>query len=832
MLSVHLRTLEETIAFYEKLEGEIDNQRNLINTVTAELFQKWTGEQALEYTDYFSGLDAGVSINNYRKYPTNFNNLKDTWQEIYDALVAAHEVFCCQMNRCDGFLSALTDDGYVPIDESCQTRSVGGERLVANYDYIEQLVSRLGELIEDGPCDKKDGSQVQNWKAVRDSFSGCLRQSDFNPDTYSEEIIEEINNEFLHLGNFKDSLSTYSSRLQVLEGELIGVFGKQTSEFARGLDRTIYQVSSGTTVNKQRILYLSTKSPRVYTPEEVKEIKGLLDYSMKLPISINRDKIANAGNLRNMDFYCMMSQPDSELSRLFENYDLYLSRYEQDEETKMERERLVQYFLKTSSYFAEIEPVDYEDSWLQEETFFSNGKEKTIYLANCLLRNSPCNILNNMPYLVYDQEEGYSFISKEEYTPKYSLDEMANEEIDLLMKKKPAEIIAGNMAIKLAACTAIISTVQGEKSFKENFVKELPRSMKFSKGFQSGTVKAVSGIVCGIATAKDTADELIHVSEDLFFNKEFVNDYKTCYTEVINNQQKTNSYQGIGTQGVGNAGAIAFLMTESGQKISKMCSTYVDSVYKTLTEGTPYEQGELLGGITVEVALTAITGGEAVASKLATMKNVLKVTKGVKTAAKAAETAGDIADAAETAGNIAEAADTITDATEAEKALNALDEAYQTSETEKLFVDTPFDDTGNLKPNVKYQTGEFNYNYETDANGRISNWNTDNLQLTERESRLSHDPNTPGKLDGDHSGHLAGDRFGGSPELDNLVTQSQNVNLSQYKKIENQWANAINDGKEVTVNVNIKYDADGLRPTEFNVEYTIDGKYYSKDILN
>ena len=53
MLSVHLRTLEETIAFYEKLEGEIDNQRNLINTVTAELFQKWTGEQALEYTDYF-----------------------------------------------------------------------------------------------------------------------------------------------------------------------------------------------------------------------------------------------------------------------------------------------------------------------------------------------------------------------------------------------------------------------------------------------------------------------------------------------------------------------------------------------------------------------------------------------------------------------------------------------------------------------------------------------------------------------------------------------------------------------------------------------------------
>ena len=76
-------------------------------------------------------------------------------------------------------------------------------------------------------------------------------------------------------------------------------------------------------------------------------------------------------------------------------------------------------------------------------------------------------------------------------------------------------------------------------------------------------------------------------------------------------------------------------------------------------------------------------------------------------------------------------------------------------------------------------------NYETDANGRISNWNTDNLQLTERDGRLNYNSNSSGKIEGDHAGHLAGDRFGGSPELDNIVSQSQNVNLSQYKKIEN-----------------------------------------------
>lgn len=68
--------------------------------------------------------------------------------------------------------------------------------------------------------------------------------------------------------------------------------------------------------------------------------------------------------------------------------------------------------------------------------------------------------------------------------------------------------------------------------------------------------------------------------------------------------------------------------------------------------------------------------------------------------------------------------------------------------------------------------------------------------------------------------------------MDNLVSQSQNINLSQYKKIENQWAKAISEGKTVTVNVDIKYDGDGLSPIEFNVEYIIDGDFFSQNILN
>ncbi|GAA0110428.1 hypothetical protein UT300015_35250 [Clostridium tertium] len=68
--------------------------------------------------------------------------------------------------------------------------------------------------------------------------------------------------------------------------------------------------------------------------------------------------------------------------------------------------------------------------------------------------------------------------------------------------------------------------------------------------------------------------------------------------------------------------------------------------------------------------------------------------------------------------------------------------------------------------------------------------------------------------------------------MDNLVSQASNVNLSQYKKIENEWATAIKQGKQVKVNVEIKYDGDGLRPSKFNIKYTIDGKPFSRNILN
>ncbi|SNB82803.1 Putative ribonuclease YeeF [Kingella negevensis] len=142
------------------------------------------------------------------------------------------------------------------------------------------------------------------------------------------------------------------------------------------------------------------------------------------------------------------------------------------------------------------------------------------------------------------------------------------------------------------------------------------------------------------------------------------------------------------------------------------------------------------------------------------------------------------------------------------------------------------DSKGKLKPNVTYQAGEFEYLYQTDHLGRLKTWDAQEFQLTEQAKRLYHNPNTPGKLKGDHSGHLAGDRFGGSPKLDNLVSQLQGVNLSDYKILENEWAGALMKNKRVTVNVDVIYKGNNLIPDSFKVRYTIDGNFFIKEIEN
>ena len=69
---------------------------------------------------------------------------------------------------------------------------------------------------------------------------------------------------------------------------------------------------------------------------------------------------------------------------------------------------------------------------------------------------------------------------------------------------------------------------------------------------------------------------------------------------------------------------------------------------------------------------------------------------------------------------------------------------------------------------------------------------------------------------------------------DNLVLQLSNVNLKQYKKIEDGWAAALKETppKEVTVDVEVIYSGNDMRPEKFKVKYTIDGEWNEEVLLN
>jgi len=68
--------------------------------------------------------------------------------------------------------------------------------------------------------------------------------------------------------------------------------------------------------------------------------------------------------------------------------------------------------------------------------------------------------------------------------------------------------------------------------------------------------------------------------------------------------------------------------------------------------------------------------------------------------------------------------------------------------------------------------------------------------------------------------------------LDNLVSQYWLVNVSSYKKLENEWYRAIQAGKTVEVDVEVVYDGDDLRLSVFIIEYYIDGEKQTKRITN
>lgn len=131
-----------------------------------------------------------------------------------------------------------------------------------------------------------------------------------------------------------------------------------------------------------------------------------------------------------------------------------------------------------------------------------------------------------------------------------------------------------------------------------------------------------------------------------------------------------------------------------------------------------------------------------------------------------------------------------------------------------------------LKPNAEFMSR--GYEYKTDSKGRIISAEGKLRLKEEGRSRSDMAPmKDVGKGDekeNDQRGHLIAYQFDGSNGNENLVAMDGYANQIAYAKIENTLANAVKDGCDAKLKVDVKYSGDSNRPTSFRVSYTIDGK--------
>lgn len=135
------------------------------------------------------------------------------------------------------------------------------------------------------------------------------------------------------------------------------------------------------------------------------------------------------------------------------------------------------------------------------------------------------------------------------------------------------------------------------------------------------------------------------------------------------------------------------------------------------------------------------------------------------------------------------------------------------------------------EPNTVYQVDD-NKTYRIDAEGRTGSAEA-TLAWTKND-RNTYQQCKAGKCgtSGDEGGHLIASIFNGRGEKLNLVPMDGNLNKGAWKKMENTWASALKNGKQVDVKIEPSYTGSNKRPDSFTVTYQINNDRPVREIFN
>jgi len=123
------------------------------------------------------------------------------------------------------------------------------------------------------------------------------------------------------------------------------------------------------------------------------------------------------------------------------------------------------------------------------------------------------------------------------------------------------------------------------------------------------------------------------------------------------------------------------------------------------------------------------------------------------------------------------------------------------------------------------RVGQNEVRWTTDAEGRPVHAEAtlrelhDGTPRSSAEQRAQRETGHAGNP-GDQGGHIIGHRFMPDQGTTNMFPQAGQFNNSAYRTMENEWADWIEAGAEVRVNVDLK-DYQGARPDRINVSYDI-----------
>lgn len=114
------------------------------------------------------------------------------------------------------------------------------------------------------------------------------------------------------------------------------------------------------------------------------------------------------------------------------------------------------------------------------------------------------------------------------------------------------------------------------------------------------------------------------------------------------------------------------------------------------------------------------------------------------------------------------------------------------------------------------------YEFKVNENGQLMSASGD-LRLEEgiRDSKGQLEAGDTYRHEDDDGGHLIGARFGGPGEKEFLVPQERHVNRANYKSLENEWADALEDGNNVRVDINPIYHGQSKRPDTIMGSYEV-----------